>query len=47
MVQENTFTAADEQNDAAEELTLEFDGSWGPDDVVWEWNGEAWIAVSA
>jgi hypothetical protein len=46
MGQENTFTAADEQNDAAEELTLELEGS-SDSEAVWEWNGEAWIAVSA
>jgi hypothetical protein len=46
MLQENPFAPADDEDDFAEEVTLEFDAVEDPD-AVWEWNGEAWIIVAA
>jgi hypothetical protein len=45
MLDENDI-ADDAADDFLEELALEFDASHDPE-AVWEWNGEAWIAVAA
>ncbi len=46
MRDENETTLADDAEDFAEELSLEFDQTHDPD-AVWEWNGEAWAPVAA
>jgi hypothetical protein len=43
---ENEITPADDEEDFAEELSLEFDASQDPE-AVWEWNGEVWMPVAA
>jgi hypothetical protein len=45
-LEENRLVPADDDNDFAEELSLEFDASHDPD-AIWEWNGESWVAVIA
>jgi hypothetical protein len=46
MLDENWITAADDHDDFAEELALEFDGSQDPD-AVWEWDGQSWVPCNA
>jgi hypothetical protein len=46
MLHENDVALFDDADDFAEELALEFDGSHDPE-AVWEWNGDAWVAVAA
>ena len=46
MFDENWIIPGNQDEDTAEELTLEFDGSQDPE-AVWEWNGEAWAPVAA
>lgn len=46
MLDENDIVPRDDADDNAEELTLELDAALDPD-AVWEWNGEAWVAVAA
>jgi hypothetical protein len=46
MFEEKQNTPADDADDFAEELALEFDASHDPE-AVWEWNGESWVAVAA
>lgn len=44
MTDENLFADSNEFTEPTEELELEFDGSLDPE-AVWEWDGQAWIAV--
>ena len=46
MYQENDLSMSAVSEDFDEELALEFDATHDPD-AVWEWNGEAWVAVDA
>lgn len=45
MLEENEIVPPDD-DDFTEELTLEPDASHDPE-AVWEWNGDAWVAVAA
>ncbi len=46
MLEENEFVLDDDDDGFAEELALEFDASHDPE-AVWEWDGQAWVAVAA
>jgi hypothetical protein len=46
MQDENEITQADDVDEFAEELSLEFDSTQDPE-AVWEWNGEVWAPVAA
>jgi hypothetical protein len=46
MREENAFVLNDDGDGFFEELALEFDASHDPE-AVWEWDGQAWVAVVA
>ncbi len=44
MLEENPIVPHDDE-EFAEELLLDFEGGHDPE-AVWEWDGEAWIAIA-
>jgi hypothetical protein len=46
MFEENEITPSDDADDFDEEISLHFDTGQDPD-AIWEWDGQAWIAVGA